>query len=393
MGMIRSVAGMVAVEIDSADIPGLLSAITEIGIPVFHAGIKGELTLQLRLRREDWRRVSALCRRRGEKARIRRRMGVYWLLKGMLHRPVLLTGLAGLILLVLLLPKRVLFVRVEGNQQIPAARILEAAADSGIRFGAARREVRSERMKNALLDAVPELQWAGVNTFGCVAVISVRERAEQKQESREITGVGSIVAACDGIILSATASRGTCLCCPGQAVTKGQVLISGYTDLGLTIGVTLAEGEVFAQTRHPLRAVMPLQTERRTEIREEYVNFSLRIGKKRINFWKGSGICDGSCGRMYEEYYITLPGGFQLPIALIKETVTDYVTRTDTVAAPDTQPVLERLGKDYIRSRMLSGTVLSEALDCREENGLLVLDGEYLCTEMIGRLRQEKIGE
>lgn len=39
-------------------------------------------------------------------------------------------------------------------------------------------------MKNALLSAIPELQWAGVNTYGCRAVISVRERTlpERKPE-------------------------------------------------------------------------------------------------------------------------------------------------------------------------------------------------------------------
>ena len=393
MGLIRSITGMVAVEIDSADIPALLSAIAEMGIPVFHASTKGELTLQLRIRREDWRRVSALCRRRGERAHVRRRLGLYWLLKGFLHRPVLLAGITVLMLLVLLLPRCVLFVRVEGNRQVPSARILEAAAESGIRFGASRREVRSERMKNALLDAVPQLQWAGVNTYGCLAVISVRERTDPEREPPETTGICSIVAACDGIILSATASRGTCLCRPGQAVTKGEVLISGYADLGLAIHATQAEGEVFAQTRHQLRAVTPLQAAVRGEKREESVKFSLLIGKKRINLWKGSGICDGSCGRIYEEYYITLPGGFQLPIALIKETVTVSQIQTTALDPGIIGPQLESFGKRYILDQMISGRIEAEQPDRMEENGLLVLEGEYLCTEMIGRLRQEKIGE
>ena len=393
MGLIRSITGMVAVEMDSADIPALLSAIAELGIPVFHAEIKGELTLQLRIRREDWRGVRTLCRRRGERVRIRNRLGLYWELKGLLHRPVLLAGFAALVLLVLLLPRCVLFVRVEGNHRIPDARILEAAADSGIRFGATRREVRSERMKNALLDAVPQLQWAGVNTYGCLAVISVRERPAQEQELLESGGIGSIVAACDGLVLSATASRGTCLCRPGQAVARGEVLISGYTDLGLAIGATRAEGEIFAQTRRLLRAVTPLEARLRGDQQEKVVKFSLLIGKTRINFWKGSGICGGSCGRMYEEYYITLPGGFRLPIALIKETVTVSEIRTVPLDPTALQVSMERFGKDYMCRQMICGSIQGESMEYLEENGILMLKGEYLCTEMIGRFRQEKIGE
>ena len=92
----------------------------------------------------------------------------------MLFRPVLLAGLGILFLLAMYLPSRVLFIRVEGNMQIPDRQILAAAEECGIRFGASRREVRSEKVKNALLSSVPQLQWAGVNTAGCVATISVR---------------------------------------------------------------------------------------------------------------------------------------------------------------------------------------------------------------------------
>ena len=393
MGIFRSMAGMLSVEIVSADIPAVLAAIAELNIPVFQAVTKGELTLQLHIRRQDWRRLSALCRRRGESLRILSRRGLYWSMKSLLKRPLLLIGTGLLVFLMLFLPTRVLFIRVEGNARIPAAKILEAAADSGICFGASRREVRSERMKNALLESVPELQWAGVNTYGCVAVISVRERAAEPASEQQSGGVSSIVAAWDGIILSATVTKGNCLCQPGQAVTRGQVLVSGYTDLGLTIQATQAEGEIFARTRREIRAVTPSQVLLRTTETDEAVKYSLIIGKKRINLWKGSGIWEGSCGRMYEEYYITLPGGFQLPIALAKETITSCETQP---AAGDADAARERLAEfaeNCLLSRMISGTIVSRELEFSEVSGLYVLEGEFLCSEMIGRTRQEKIGE
>ena len=96
---------------------------------------------------------------------------------------------------------------------------------------------------------------------------------------------------------------------------------------------------------------------------------------------------------MYEEYYITLPGGFQLPIALIKETVTVSQIQTTALDPQIIGPRLESFGRRYILDQMISGRIEAEQPDRMEENGLLVLEGEYLCTEMIGRLRQEKIGE
>lgn len=393
MGLFRSVSGMLEVEIVSADIPALFAAITDRGITVLKANIQDELTVRLHIRRQDWRRFSTLCRHRGEKPKIMRRGGFYWQLKALLRRPLLLAGVTFLGALTLILPNRVLFTRVEGNIDIPTARILEAAADSGICFGASRREVRSERVKNALLEEVPELQWAGVNTYGCVAVISVRERETEVSEHRSDSGVSSVVAACDGVILSATATRGNCLCEPGQAVTKDQVLISGYTDLGLVIRGEAAQGEIFAQTRHDIRAVTPMGVFRRRTEGGGDVKYSVVFGKKRINLWKGSGICEGRCGRMYEEYYITLPGGFQLPVAFVKETVLDVELEPVVLKPEDVAQRLETFGQDHLREQMISGHIVSAESVTYDDDGVLVLEGKYLCTEMIGRSRQEKIGE
>ena len=164
-------------------------------------------------------------------------------------------------------------------------KILSAAEDCGIVFGASRRRVRSEKTKNALLSAIPQLQWAGVNTSGCVATISVRERTEAVQ-AEDSKFIQSIVAIRDGYVLSATVTEGTGLVIPGQSVQKGQILISGYTDCGICIRAEGAAGEVMAQTSRELEAVMPAKYDQRTQNREVRKHYSLLIGKKRIKLWK-----------------------------------------------------------------------------------------------------------
>ena len=96
---------------------------------------------------------------------------------------------------------------------------------------------------------------------------------------------------------------------------------------------------------------------------------------------------------MYEEYYITLPGGFQLPVTLIKETTLESQLRSDCLDGEHAAQHLESFGESYLREQMISGKILSRKIVFSEGDGLLKLEGEYLCTEMIGRRRQEKIGE
>lgn len=383
MNLTESINGEVTVEITSADISAVLTALVESNIVLHHVQIVSDLTARMVVSRHDFKRLKAILRRRGEVDHIVRRSGIYWGMKNLLRRPILIIGLSLLAFLALYLPSRVLFIQVEGNNLIPAKLVMEQAQKYGVTFGANRREIRSERVKNGLLGAIPQLQWVGVTTEGCVARIHVRERSEPEQPQQSFA-VTSIVASRDGVIKSFTAHRGSALCKVGQAVTKGQVLISGYTDCGLSIRADRAEGEIMAQTNRQISAVTPdFQLTKGSIIRSEK-KFSLIIGKNRINFYKDSGILDTTCVKMYSENYMTLPGSFYLPVILLTEEWIYYdLTESETV---DAETVLLDFADRYLASQMIAGQILhrSETVDGN------VLEGEYACLEMIGQVRYEE---
>ena len=390
MGFFRSLSGMVQLELVSADINSCMDLLTKHDIVLYGVRIVDELTVRFQANRNDLSIITAMLNRRGAQVRVMGKYGIYWSFLSVLRRPVLLIGLPLLLLLALFLPSRILFVEVEGNQTVSKQLIIEAAAESGICFGASRREVRSERMKNTLLEALPQLQWAGINTYGSRAVISVRERAEPEVLSERNTVTG-IVAAMDGIITSCTVTRGTGLCVPGQAVKAGQKLISGYTDCGITIEATRAEGEVMAETRRELTVKTPATRLLRQTAGQEKVNFSLIIGKKRINFYNGSGISGGSCVKMYSKYVLTLPGGFCLPVTLVKETLAE--SKTETVPYDNPKSRMEAFAEDYLKKQMVAGEIRQSSQTVHKSGGAYCLKGIYACTEMIGVEQDEKIGD
>ena len=384
----RSVRSEMTYRVVSADISAFLDSLGKQGIVLRKVIPEDELTILLTVSRTNGKKLEKIGDKKGIDIKIVERNGLFWDAAALWKRPVLLWGLIFLLALTLFLPTRVLFVRVEGNEILPTRQILAAAEDCGIRFGANRRRVRSEKVKNALLGQLPELKWAGVNTAGCVATISVRERpVPERTETGE--GVSSIVANRDGYVLSCTAQSGSLQCVPGQAVREGQVLISGYTDCGLLIRATRAKGEIFALTRHKCRAVTPSDLLRRQVMVEERKKISLILGKKRINFYNGSGISHTTCGRMYAEYYIYLPGGFRLPIALWVETRTDWHVAPSECPAEDARERLSGFLKEYVQSLMICGEIrdVSERFSSTDE--LYRLEGDFLCREMIGRSRQE----
>ena len=385
----RSLSGMVEVELTSADPAGALRAINETGITVYNALQEGDLTLRFRLQRKDHRKLRTLARTRGERLSFSGRRGLYWTARQLLKRPVLIAGILLILVLTVYVPTHIYFVEVEGNTSIPTRLIIEKAGSCGIGFGSTRREVRSERMKNALLQAIPDLQWAGVNTYGCRAVISVRERTEPEKETPK-SGVSSIVAARDGVIREMTVLNGNPVCKVGQAVKAGQVLISGYTDCGICIRATYSEGEILAETQRNLTAVIPSKYIQRGEMTRQEKKFSLIIGKKQINFYKDSGISDSSCDKMYLIKYITLPGGFQLPVALVTEVWTYFDTQPFEISEPAAEEILSDFSGHYLTGKMTAGQIENRSENIEWIDGLCRLRGKYACLEMIGKTRLEE---
>ena len=278
----HSVEGMVGLTLTGASPAQSVSAINQAGITVYDAKMgEDELTVHFQVSRKAIKRVREIASKRGDTLSIRRRKGMYWTAKGLLKRPVLLAGIIILMCIAVFLPTRIFFFRVEGNDSIPTKLILEKCAQCGISFGASRREVRSEKVKNALLEAIPELQWAGVNTSGCVATISVRERSEENP-SVQVNGVSSMIAVRDGVITDLTVTRGNAVCKIGKAVRAGQILISGYTDCGISIRAEQAQGEIYARTDREIEAIFPDNTSEKGEMTRQTKKISLIIGKYRL---------------------------------------------------------------------------------------------------------------
>lgn len=388
MNLWRSIDGIVDVEITAAEPEKALSEITGTGIEIRNVCHDKDLVCAFTIRRLDKRKLTALCKKNGWSQKVIRQYGIHYDLSRLIHRKMLLFGVGILLFAALFLPTRVLFVRVEGNDRIPTNKIISAAEESGIHFGTSRRYVRSEKVKNSLLDKIPQLQWAGVNTNGCTAVISVRERSD-RPASEEKGRVSSIVADRDGYILSCVVTQGAAKIQPGQTVLKGQILISGYIECGICIQATQAQGEVIAQTSRELTVAAPTKCEKRSGIAKKHQRISLLLGKKRIFFWKGSGISDAGCGRMYKQYDLTLPGGFRLPIALCVDMYQSY-----HLAEGETEvPSLEAFARNYLKSKMVSGQILSCQENIQRSGDILFCKGRYVCTESIGKVRKEQIGE
>ena len=386
MNLWHSLAGVIHVKVSSADVPRTLSVLERNQISIQNVAYLDYIHISFTVKKRDYLRVQQILTQKGDEICQYRSEGTYFSLYQLSKRPILVLTTILILLLTLWLPNRVLFIRVEGNEQLSEKQILEEAKSCGIIFGASRKIVRSEHVKNVLMERLEQLQWAGINTYGCNAVITVKERTDYAPQAKQI-GISNIVAVCDGIIRQITVRKGNCLCTVGQAVKEGQLIVSGYTDYGLCVVGTAAQAEIYGDTVRDISVIFPSNYMAKQETGEISKKYALIFGKKRINFSQGSGISGGSCDKIYEEKYMCLPGGFTLPIGIVIQTQICYSVESKSVK-PSTQMV-DYVSR-YILQQMISGRITASRHAMLEMEDYFQYEGVYHCFEMIGITRTEE---
>lgn len=380
------IGGTVELLLTSADCSASLLTLEKAGIAVYEVTYIDPFQIRFTIKKYDQKRLFAWAKKRGENVTVLQQKGLFFTAFHLRKRPILVLGTLLLIFLSLWLPSRVLFIQVEGNKIVPSNQILEKAQECGIKFGATRREVRSEKMKNALLEAMPQLQWAGINTYGCTATITVKERSDFPNAKSD-AGVSSIIALRDCVIREITVLRGTPLCSVGDAVKAHQILVSGYTDHGICIVGTQAKAEIYGETVRTISLVYPINYTSKRNVRPTKKKFSLIIGKKRINFSKESGIYGTTCDKIYEEKYMTLPGGFQLPFGIGIETHSIYETASQII---DPSAHITNLAESFLMQQLITGKIITSNYLITQAPQHYRLDGIYNCLELIGITRTEE---
>ncbi len=382
----------VRVKLISSDLPARFRYMNAQGIDLEKLCQVDYITATFVLRRKDYLSIKQYLASKGDTVTILASKGMFNFFDGIVKRPILLVTIALLLFLTFWVPTKVLFVRVEGNACVSSSHILQCAENAGIRFGASTRPLRSEKVKNSLLQQIPELSWVGINTKGCVATITVAERQISQTAPEEKGAISSIVSSRDGQITDITVTAGNALCKIGDVVTKGQILISGYTDCGIKIQATHAKGEVFGTTKYENTLIFPREYAAKGARTAKTRNIFLQIGKKQIKIWKGSGISGAICDKMYASYYLTLPGGFQLPCGVQVEKCTYYCADTATIPPEQAQLIMQEQSRLYLLESMISGHILSQTQAFSQEDGAYLLSGRYTCQEMLGRIQYEQIG-
>lgn len=311
-----------------------------------------------------------------------RQGGLPFALRRLFRRPGLVVG--GLFAIALLLVSRLFVwdVRITGNERLSASEVLEELSGNGFGVGTYLPDFSAGELENRVLLASDRLAWISVRMQGTVALVQVMERNEKTPEASKKPA--DLIARSDGQIELLELYRGNAMVRPGQAVRKGELLVSGiFEHENIGCRFTRAAGRVMARTEHTICIEIPLEDTEKvyygTEKGDVWLNFFAFTGKISENSGNGTSDCD-----IIET--VTHPNLWflqNLPVSLRRETRRLWreqsVTRTPEEAM---KMAYDRLAAEL---RQLSQT--AQLLSCTTEtvmdDGSVRLACTVLCIEDI----------
>ena len=350
-------------------------------------------TLRLRVSRRDARRVGPLAEKVLCEARARRHLGFPYFLAGFRKRYALLLGLALSLAAVCLLSRFVLTIEVSGNETVSTAAILTELSRQGVRVGAYGPGLDVRRISQESLLRLDGLAWMSINLHGTRAEVLVREKLPEP-EVRDESTPANVVAQADGVILDLEVLDGQAAFREGEAVLRGEVVISGTIDLrepeysAVDAGQRLvhARGNVWARTYRTLTAQIPLEAQVKRYTGEKEIQWSLLALGRTVNFFGKGGVFSEGYDKIVETHPLTLPGGRVMPLALRRTEYRAYVTEPAALNAGAARSMLEERLLERLDALIgEDGEVLDTVFTVREEDGMLAVTLRAECREQIGR--------
>lgn len=256
--LLRFLAGSVEFSAFGAFPERFLNLCTQNHIPLWSVRCGQSCVTACTLARR-YKKMRAFARKSGVKLKSGKRRGLPFLLHRYRRRVGLLSGIVLFAAILCTLSCFTWTVEITGNTVTDEQTIRDTLSTLGLRPGVLTSSIDPEELSRSAMLKLPELSWLTVNLKGSSALIEVRERIIPPIVIPEDQPC-NIVADVPGQIVTLEVYAGRAEVQKGDAVTEGQLLVSGTIED--SNGKTLlkhAEANIVAITTRSITVEVPLE--------------------------------------------------------------------------------------------------------------------------------------
>ncbi len=213
------------------------------GITLWGSKFKdGSITANITVR--DFYRLREIIKGTGMRLHILEKSGFPFFVSRYKRRYGLFIGLILFIGILQFLSGFIWIIDVSGNSSTDYNEIVSACGEIGIRVGTPKAHINPKTQRERLLLELDSLSWAALNVEGSRLTVNVSEA--KKQKVKDSTPC-NLKAELDGIIKKIDVTSGNCVVKVGDAVKKGDILVSGIIETAGGTRFVRSEGSIIAQ--------------------------------------------------------------------------------------------------------------------------------------------------
>lgn len=340
--------------------------------------INDTLTAEAKIR--TYKALHKIAFSHGGKVKIFKRKGFPFLLSPLNNRWGFFIGLVYLIFFISFMGGFVWNITVTGNNRVTEVKIVDYLAKNGFKIGTKWNDIDKEQLEISIMADFEDIAWISINKFGSTASIEINETVDKPDMiDNKTTNVRAVK---DGVIVRIEVLNGWAAVQEGDAVTAGDLLISGVreSEVDEKNHYAHAYGSVLAEVENEIKIhINRNQDERISTYSKNYNSLSLFGMEIPLYFQKDKG----NAVETTEKTYLVI-NSYRLPIGMIKNHC-DYF-KTETVAASD--EALETLAKSELEKKkneeLKDCEILSEEVNVDMQKEGCIITGKYKCIQDIG---------
>ncbi len=263
----------------------------------------------------------------------------------------------------------VMEIDIVGNKNASSAKISAVLEECGVKRGSWIPSISFATCEHKLRAAVEELAWVGIRHTGNRLVVEVME-ATPKLEMQETQHPSNIVSAYDGQIVSVSIYRGQLMRLVGDAVQKGELLVSGIvTDETGHLGIRHAMGSIIGQYQQTETFSCEYVQEIRSQTGRESTATYFDLFTFHIPLGKSEDPYQDSVLTTSQQFFSFL--GKDLPIGIYRKTYHEYRTKTIFLTEEEAQINLKEQVDRYEENFLQDVTILDKKNTVlKSENGV-----------------------
>lgn len=266
----RILFGYLRVRFDGDFKERILSLCAQNGIVLWSTKLKGE-KIETNISVREFKHLRTIVRGKGIKAHIVKKRGVPFVTNRYKRRYGILAGVIAFFLIIGLMSDYIWIIDVNGNNKITDKYILSACNSIGIKNGIRKDSIYPKIEREKLMLKLEGIAWASLNIEGSRLTVNVTETKEKDKETEKFS---NLKASADGVIKKIDIVSGTSVVKVGQAVMKGDLLVSGI--------IETVDGTRFVKSKGEIIALSQKEIVLKEDYKQKPLIFTGEIKTKRV---------------------------------------------------------------------------------------------------------------